>query len=128
MPESPLPTDSVSPDASTDRTTAEYVAFAEFRDGLPVGRFRVIVNPGLAQRFVAERLNVTPVAIAVIGIGIASALGGYSVVGAVLVGVGILLRRTIKWQAPKILLQLASRQAAVYHEATAAGIMEVRRV
>ncbi|MEO5696442.1 MAG: hypothetical protein ABIQ60_04825, partial [Burkholderiaceae bacterium] len=64
MPESPRPTDSVSPDAATDNAAAEYVAFAEFRDGFPVGRFRVIVNPALAQPFVAERLNVTPVAIA----------------------------------------------------------------
>lgn len=112
----------------TDIATAEYIEFEEFRDGLPLGRFRVIVNPELAQRFVAKRVNAAPVAIAIIGPGIVFALAGYPVVGALLVAVGVLLRRAIKWQAPKILLQLATRQPATYHDATANGVMEVRRI
>ena len=35
------------PDAAA---TAEYIEFAEFRDGLPRGRFHVVVNPELAPR------------------------------------------------------------------------------
>lgn len=116
------------PITPTDSATAEYIAFEEFRDGLPLGRFRVIVNPGLAQRFVAQRINATAVAIALIGPGIACALAGYAVVGALLVAVGILFRRAIKWQAPKILLYLATRQAHAYHDATSNGVMEVRRI
>jgi len=114
--------------STPDAATAEYVAFEEFRDGLPRGRFHVIVNPKLAQRFVAQRVNAVPVAIAIVGCGIASALAGYPVIGVLLVAAGVIFRRTIKWQAPKILLQLASRQPETYHDATANGVMEVRRV
>ena len=110
------------------RDTAEYIPFEEFRNGLPHGRFRVIVNPELAQRFVARRVNVVPVAIAVVGCGIASALAGYPVVGALLVIGGIVLRRIIKHQAAKILLHLASAQESTYYDATTQGVMEVRRV
>ena len=110
-----------------DDATADYVAFEEFRDGLPLGRFRVIVNPELARRFVALRVNLIPVAIALVGVGIACALSGHVVVGGLLVALGILWRRMVKSQAPKILLHLASRQPATYEEATAQGVMEVRR-
>lgn len=116
------------PTSSTDGTTAEYIAFEDFRDGLPRGRFRVIVNPELAQRFVAQRVNATAVALAIIGPGIACALTGYTVLGAVLVAVGVIFRRAVKWQAAKILLRLASRQSSTYHDATSHGVMEVRRV
>jgi hypothetical protein len=115
------------PDAAHDDSSAEHIPFEEFRNGLAHGRFRVIVNPELAQRFVARRVNVVPVAIAVIGCGIASALAGYPVVGAVLVIGGILLRRVIKRQAAKILLHLASTQASTYYDATTNGVMEVQR-
>jgi hypothetical protein len=115
-------------EANTDSETAEYIAFEEFRDGLPHGRFRVIVNPELARQFVAHRFNAIPVVIAVVGCGVAGALAGYPIAGAIAVAAGLLIRRTLRWQAPKILLQLASRQAAAYHDATAGGVMEVRRV
>ena len=116
------------PKLATDDTPAQDISFEAFRDGLPHGRFRVIVNPSLAQRFVAERLHATPVAIALIGPGIASALAGYPVAGGLLVAFGLLLRRAVKWQAPKIALHLASRQPHAYHQATENGVMEVRRI
>ena len=107
--------------------TAEYIAFENFRTGLPHGRFRVVVNPKLVQPFVAQRINAVPVAIAILGAGIACALGGYVVAGGLLVALGILFRRVVKWQAAKILLHLASRHAATYYEATTQGVMEVQR-
>jgi hypothetical protein len=113
---------------AVESEAAEYIAFDEFRNGLPRGRFHVIVNPDLARRFVAQRLHATPVAIAVIGLGIAGALAGYLVTGAVLVAGGIVLRRVVNRQAPKILLQLASHQRGAYEDATTHCVMEVRRV
>jgi hypothetical protein len=110
-----------------DDRDAPYVGFEEFRDGLAQGRFHVVVNPSLAQRSVAQRINALPLAIAVIGVGIALALAGHVVAGAVMVALGILFRHAVKAQAPKILLYLASRDAAAYAEATANGVMEVRR-
>ncbi len=106
---------------------AEYTAFEAFQRGLPQGRYRVIVNPRLVQPFVAQRTHAVPVAIAVLGAGIGCALGGYVVAGGLLVALGILFRRVIKWQAAKILLHLASRHAATYYDATTQGVMEVQR-
>ena len=115
------------PRPPTNSETAEFIAFEEFRSGLSHGRFRVIVDPALAQRFVAQRLHATPVALALIGPGIALALAGFAIAGAVLVAGGLLFWRSIQWQAGKILLQLASRQPAAYYDATTNGVMEVRR-
>ncbi len=107
--------------------TAECVPFEEFRTGLPQGRFRVIVNPTLATPFVAYRIHSTPLALALIGPGIASALYGHMVLGGLLVAAGMLLRWSVKKRAPFILLHLALRMPAVYEQATAHGVMEVQR-
>ena len=109
------------------RETAEYIPFEEFRNGLPHGRFRVIVNPKLAAPFVTHRTHATPIAIALIGPGIAAALAGYPWAGAALVAAGVLLRRVVKVQAARILLHLASRVPSVYEHATEHAVMEVRR-
>ena len=98
--------------------TVEHIPFDEFRNGLPSGRFRVIVNPALAAPFVAQRLHATPLAVALIGPGIAAALVGHPWIGGLLVALGVLLRRLVKTQAPSILLHLATRQPAVYEQAT----------
>jgi hypothetical protein len=107
--------------------TAEYIPFGEFRNGLPHGRFRVIVNPKLAAPFVAHRTHATPIAIALIGPGIAAALAGWPWAGSALVAAGVLLRRVVKVQAPRILLHLATRVPSVYEQATEHAVMEVRR-
>ncbi|MBA3598852.1 MAG: hypothetical protein H0W40_15955 [Methylibium sp.] len=107
--------------------TVEYIPFEEFRTGLPHGRFRVIVNPKLAAPFVTHFTLATQLAIAMIGSGIAAALAGYPWIGGFLVVAGILLRRVIKTQAPRILLYLATHVPSVYEKATEHGVMEVRR-
>ena len=106
---------------------AEYVAHEDFRSGLPAGRFRVVVDPRLARRYVAQRLLLLVIVMPVIGIGIALALIGAVWPGAGLVALGVLLNRVVMWQAPKILLHLALRDARVYEHATQNGLMEVRR-
>lgn len=113
--------------SSEDTDTAEYVPFEEFRDGLPKGRFRVIVNPKLAGPFVAYRTHATPLALALIGPGVALALVGRPWIGGALVAAGVLLRRLVKSQAPRILLHLAARVPSVYEQATENAVMEVRR-
>ena len=108
--------------------TAPYVSFADFRDGLPLGRFHVIVNPERARTYVKQRLNVLPFTVVLIGVGLALVLSGTVAPGAVLVFAGVIVKRVIQWQAPKILLHLASRKPAVYAEVTGQAILEVRRV
>ena len=106
---------------------AEYVSHEEFRAGLAAGRFRVVVNPKLARRYVAQRLLLIVVVTPIIGVGLALALTGRTWPGALLVAAGVLLNRVVMWQAPRILLHMAQRDGAVYGYATENGVMEVRR-
>jgi hypothetical protein len=107
---------------------APYVPHEEFRTGLPAGRLRIVVNPKLARRYVSQRLLLLVVLMPVIGIGIALALTGRTWTGALLVAAGVALNRLVMWQAPKILVQMATRDPAVYDFATQNGVLEVRRV
>ncbi len=111
----------------TAAESAEYIPFEEFRDGLPQGRFRVIVDPARAAPFVSFRTHATVLSIALVGPGIAAALAGHPWLGGALVAAGIALRWSIRAQAPRILLHLAARVPAVYEQATEHGVMEVRR-
>ena len=118
-----------TPETDTDAdASAPYISFDDFRAGWRHGRFHIVVDPNRAPRYVAHRIHATWIALAIVGPGIALALSGYTVPGAVLVALGIALRRVIKWQAAKILVQLAAQQQAVYDDATARGVMEVQRV
>lgn len=112
---------------AVDEGLAEYISFDEFRQGLPRGRFHVVVNPDLARRFMAHRARATPVALALIGPGVALALVGWPWVGGALVAAGVLFRRGLAWQAPQLLLWLASRHEDAYTSATRHGVMEVQR-
>jgi hypothetical protein len=105
----------------------EYVPHEEFRSGISAGRFRVVVDPKLARRYVAQRLMLMVVLLPVIGVGIALVLTGSTWLGAFLVFAGVALNRVLMWQAPKILLQMAARDASVYEAVTQQGVMEVRR-
>jgi hypothetical protein len=122
------PTAQTAKATHSDHAHAEFIDFEEFRDGLPRGQFRVIVNPDLARPFVMQRTHATGLAITLIGPGIVCALSGYVVIGGVLVASGIVLRRLVRHQAAKILLHLALRQPGTYFEATTGGVMEVQRV
>jgi hypothetical protein len=114
--------------AAPEADFAEFIPYEEFRAGLPAGRFRVVVNPKLARRYVSQRLLLLVVLMPVIGVGIALVLMGRTWLGASLVFIGVALNRLTMWQAPALLLQMAARDPAVYAYATQQGLMEVRRV
>lgn len=103
------------------------VSHQEFKTGLPMGRFRLIVNPERAQKYVRHRLFVIGVSLPLLGIGAALALSGHVWWGLPLVLVGALLPRVIKAHAPRILLHLALHDARAYQEAIEYEILEVRR-
>lgn len=113
--------------STADGEFAEYVAHEEFRVGLPAGRFAVVVNPKLARRYVAQRLLLVVVVTPMIGIGLALALTGRTWPGALLVAAGVLLNRVVMWQAPRILLYMATHDRAVYEFVTHNGLLEVQR-
>lgn len=115
-----------TPPAVPDQPSTLDVPFAEFRAGLPVGRFRVIVNPKRAQKYVKHRLFIVGIALPLLGIGAALALSGYMWAGLPMVAIGFLLPRVVKAHAPKILLHLAQQDAKTYREAIDFEILEVR--
>ena len=113
---------------AADGEYAEYVAYEDFRSGLPAGRFRVIVDPKLARRYVSQRLMLVVVVLPVIGVGMALALTGRTWPGLALIATGVLLNRVVMWQAGRILLHLALHDPKTYLQVTQSGVMEVRRV
>lgn len=112
-------------ETSAESLPAE-VPHQEFRTGVPAGRFRLIVNPERAQKYVKHRLFVVGISLPLLGIGTALGLSGYPWIGLPLVVVGALLHRVIKAHATKILLHLALQDAKVYREALDYEILEVR--
>lgn len=116
------------PENATPAPLAPYVSFEEFQSGLPEGKFNVIVNPELATPFVLRIANVMPVTLALVGVGLATALVGHQVIGVCIIALGALFRRAMRANAPHVLLYLVGRKSHIYHLATERAIMEVRRV
>ena len=114
------------PETSTEPPAPVYVPYQEFRSGLPAGRFRLIVNPERAQKYVKQRLFVVGISLPILGIGIVLSLYGYAWIGLPLVLIGAPLHRVIKAHAAKILLHLALHDDKIYHEALEYEILEVR--
>lgn len=114
--------------APHDAPDTDYEGFThqEFRTGLPAGRFRVIVNPDKARKYVKHRLLLTFILLPVIGIGAALAVTGSTWAGLIMVAGGVIAHRLISAQAGKILLHLALWDPKVYHDAIEYEIMEVR--
>ena len=103
-----------------------YVPHQEFRTGLPAGRFRLILNPERAQKYVKHRLFVVGISLPMLGIGTALSVSGYPWMGLPMIIVGALMHRVIKAHAAKILLHLAFHDAKTYQEAVDYEILEVR--
>jgi hypothetical protein len=114
-------------DTPHDADTVPFVAHDEFRTGLPHGRFRIVVNPVLARRYVVQRTRIDLLALSLIGAGAVLALTGQPWGGLALVATGIVANRLVRHQAARILLHLAARDEAVYAEAATQGVMEVTR-
>jgi hypothetical protein len=121
------PTNEVSATAAAEpENLAVAVPFEEFKTGLPIGRFRLIVNPDRAYKYVRHRLYLNGISIPLLGTGVALGLVGHLVSGCIVAGLGFALRRFVKSQAPRILLYLAQNDAKVYYESIEFEIMEVR--
>lgn len=118
--------DTRATEAAEPENLAVAVSFQEFKSGLPFGRFRLIVNPDKAYRYVRHRLYLNGVSIPLLGAGVACGLVGYHVIGAILCVIGFGLRWVVKRQGPQILLHLAQNDPKTYHDAIEYEIMEVR--
>jgi hypothetical protein len=102
------------------------VSHAEFVRGLPLGLYRVVVNPERARLYMQGRLLVKLVCLPILGLGAALAIAGKVLWAIPLIAIGLLVPRMVKRRAPDMLLHLAQRDAAVYREAIEQEILEVR--
>ena len=118
----------VPPNPTPDDAFVPHIPHQAFKTGLPFGHFHVVVNPTLAKSYVVHVTRLKYVTLAVLGVGVALALSSHVVAGGLLVLAGIAANRLVKRQAGPILLHLATRNEAIYEEATGHGVMEVRRV
>lgn len=112
---------------SDELQPVEFIPFNEFKNGLPFGRFRVIVNPKLAQRYMKERLNAVIVIIVMIVVGLALMFYGARWFGAALVIIGFVISRVLKSQSPKMVLHLATKDPAIYRDLLDKEVMSVHR-
>jgi hypothetical protein len=112
--------------AGSDAPEPIFVPFEAFRTGAPAGRFRLIVNPDRARKYVKHRLMLTALILPVIGTGIGMAYFGYPWLGLGLVLAGVGAHRIVAHQAPKILLHMATQDERIYREAIEFEILEVR--
>ena len=101
-------------------------SFEDFRTGLPVGRFRLIIHPFLAQRYIHQKLFVMYFALPLLALGLLLGYYGNPWMGVPLVLLALLLNPLVRVNAPRILLFLAARSNDIYHQAIEQRIMEVR--
>ncbi len=101
-------------------------SFEDFRTGLPVGRFRLIIHPFLAQRYIHQKLFVMYLALPLLVLGLLLGYYDKAWLGAPLVVLALLLNPLVRVNAPRILLFLSARSAEIYHQAIEQRIMEVR--
>ena len=99
-------------------THAEFVAAYRER------RLKVQVDKSAAARMVSARLMLPLVLLPVMGLGVALALVGYFVIGALVFLAALGLRYAVRRSAPGFVLQRALADERFYAEAIASGLLK----
>lgn len=97
---------------------------AEFVDAYRQGRLKVQVDKSAAARMVSARLMLPLVLLPVMGLGVALALVGYFVIGALVFLAAIGLRFAVRRSAPGFVLQRALADEQFYAEAIASRLLK----
>lgn len=95
---------------------------AEWREG----RVMVAVDPEAAPRFLAARLLLPFVAIAVIGAGIGLVLWGHVWTGLAVGAIGIVVPRLIKRGAVRFILANLATDEGLYTDALRSGVLQIQ--
>ena len=97
----------------------------EFVAAYQAGRLRVRIDRSAAARFVAGRAMLPLVLLPFLGLGVALALVGYLVIGAIVFIAALLLRFLVKRSSDGFLLWRALRDPEFYQQVRAAGVLAV---
>ena len=97
---------------------------AEFIAAYREGRLKVQVDKSAAARMVSARLLLPFVLLPVLGLGVALALVGHFIVGALIFLAALALRFAVRRSAPGFVLQRALADERFYAEALASGLIK----
>jgi len=97
---------------------------AEFIAAYREGRLQVQVDKSAAARMVSARLLLPFVLLPVLGLGVALALVGHFIVGALIFLAALALRFAVRRSAPGFVLQRALADERFYAEALASGLLK----
>ncbi len=97
----------------------------EFVAAYQAGRLRVRIDRSAAARFVSGRAMLPLVLLPFLGLGVALALVGYLVIGAIVFIAALLLRFLVKRSSDGFLLWRALRDPDFYQHVRAAGVLAV---
>lgn len=97
---------------------------AEFVDAYRQGRLKVEVDRPAAARMVSARLMLPLVLLPLMGLGVALALLGYFVIGALVFVAALSLRHAVRRSAPGFVLQRALADEQFYAEAVASRLLK----
>lgn len=100
---------------------------AEFVEAYRHGRVRVTVDRAAAARFVSGRAMLPLVLLPVMGLGVALAIVGHFVIGAIVFIAALLLRFLVRRSSDGFLLWRALRDAEFYQQVLAAGVLSIEK-
>jgi len=101
------------------------VTHEEFVAAYRAGRVRVTIDRAAAARFVSGRAMLPLVMLPLLGFGVALALVGYIVTGAVIFVAALALRYLVKRSSDGFLLWRALRDSDFYEQVRAAQVLNV---
>jgi uncharacterized membrane protein len=110
--------------ARAGEAAAREMTHAEFVAAHREGRLQVQVDKSAAARMVSARLMLPFVLLPVMGLGVALALVGHFIVGALVFLAAIALRFAVRRSAPGFVLQRALEDERFYGEALASGLIK----
>lgn len=98
---------------------------AEFVAAYEAGRIRVSVNRDAASRFVAGNAMLPFVLLPVLGLGVALALVGYIITGALVFLGAVLLRHTVRRSSGGFIVWRALQDEEFYRQVTAERVLSI---
>ena len=97
----------------------------EFISAYEAGRVRVQIDAAAAERYVTGRAVLPLVLLPLLGLGVALAIVGHFVIGAVIFVGALLLRTVVRRSSHGFLLWRALRDAEFYREIVAAQVLRI---
>lgn len=97
----------------------------EFVAAFHAGRVRAVVARDAARRFVSARIMLPFLLLPVFGLGVAIALIGHYIIGALVFLAGLGIRQLVRASAQGFVIQRALRDERFYRDALAAGALRM---